>query len=458
MRKVLAVDATDSRFWDQLLQFVEKGEVIPVLGPDLLTVRIEDRVVSLYPYLARKLAEYLQQPLSSARRPTTIHEVARRHIENRGDPDDLYTDLNTILPKWADIGLPQPLLRLARIRPLKLFITTTFDPILQRALDAARFGGVERTLPLSYVPSKLQDLSGPLDSLPGPIVYHLFGSFSPIPGDYAITDVDAIDFVTSLQSELRNAPNLFAELRRRQVLLIGNNFPDWLARFFLRVTRQESFWQARGVVVAHSRKSAEDASFVSFLKLFSSRTKIFEGGALAFVRELATRWEARQESAGAAPPASSPALPPEMEPGAVFLSYAREDGPFVERLQQELRREGVEVWFDRSDIRPGDPFEEKIKRNITECSVFVPVISRFTLTAKDRFFRVEWDHATKKVAPRHYRSRRFIVPVVIDDTSPDDEKLRGYFDDIDWMRVSPTEPFPALLATLKKLFQDHQKS
>ncbi|MBI4625010.1 MAG: toll/interleukin-1 receptor domain-containing protein, partial [Verrucomicrobia bacterium] len=39
---------------------------------------------------------------------------------------------------------------------------------------------------------------------------------------------------------------------------------------------------------------------------------------------------------------------------AVFLSYAREDAPAVQRLAEALRRDGVEVWFDQSELRGGD--------------------------------------------------------------------------------------------------------
>ena len=38
------------RFWHQLLQFIEDGRVIPVVGQGLLTVPVEGREVLLYTY------------------------------------------------------------------------------------------------------------------------------------------------------------------------------------------------------------------------------------------------------------------------------------------------------------------------------------------------------------------------------------------------------------------------
>jgi hypothetical protein len=38
----------------------------------------------------------------------------------------------------------------------------------------------------------------------------------------------------------------------------------------------------------------------------------------------------------------------------VFLSYASEDVGATERIATALRGAGIEVWFDRSELRGGD--------------------------------------------------------------------------------------------------------
>jgi TIR domain-containing protein len=40
---------------------------------------------------------------------------------------------------------------------------------------------------------------------------------------------------------------------------------------------------------------------------------------------------------------------------AVFLSYASEDAPAARRIAEALRAAGVEVWFDREELRGGTP-------------------------------------------------------------------------------------------------------
>ena len=45
--------------------------------------------------------------------------------------------------------------------------------------------------------------------------------------------------------------------------------------------------------------------------------------------------------------------------GAVFLSYAHEDTDAEKRIAEALRGFGVEVWFDQSELRGGDAWDER---------------------------------------------------------------------------------------------------
>jgi len=64
--------------------------------------------------------------------------------------------------------------------------------------------------------------------------------------------------------------------------------------------------------------------------------------------------------------------------GAVFLSYASQDAGAARRICDSLRAAGVEVWFDQSELRGGDAWDQKIRRQIRECTLFVPLISANT--------------------------------------------------------------------------------
>jgi TIR domain-containing protein len=47
--------------------------------------------------------------------------------------------------------------------------------------------------------------------------------------------------------------------------------------------------------------------------------------------------------------------------GAVFLSYAAQDAEPAQRICAALRSAGVEVWFDQSELRGGDPWGQSIR-------------------------------------------------------------------------------------------------
>ena len=447
------------RFWDQLLQFIEAGLVVPIVGPDLLVASVDGKLVSLYAFLAERLAEYLEVPGEGLPATGALHEVACRYLSRNGQIEDIYSGLIQVFPDRERFPIPEPLLQLARIRPFQLFVTTTFDPLLQQALDEVRFGGRPGTRVHAYAPSAVKDLDAPLKPDDPPAVFHLFGRLLPVP-DYAVTEEDTLEFVHALQSESRRPNLLFDELDRRQLLLLGGGYPDWLARFVLRTPRRERLWLVRGRtdVVADARMR-DDPALVAFLKHFSSRTRIYSGGALDFVQELSRRWSEKHPAQETVPePAQAPAPGPlDMKPGAVFLSYASEDRPVVARLKEELESAGVDVWLDRKELQGGDDYEAKIRRNIESCSYFVPILSPQTLTTKPRYFRLEWGWA-ERVAAQLPPNRRFIVPLVVGDVAPNDPALPERFCRLHWERLAPDSPNPGIVAILRQYFRDYRKS
>ncbi len=63
---------------------------------------------------------------------------------------------------------------------------------------------------------------------------------------------------------------------------------------------------------------------------------------------------------------------------AIFLSYSSDDAEAARRICESLRAVGLEVWFDQSELRGGDAWDASIRKQIKECSLFVPIISAST--------------------------------------------------------------------------------
>src|SRR5215467_1544524 len=223
--------------WRQLLDYIELGAVIPVVGPGLLTIDGAEATKSYYAHVAELLAKKIGVDADHLPVGDELNEVACRHLTNRGRIDQLYAELFDI-SRTEQIPVPEPLRQLASITQFKLFVTTTFAPLVERAINEVRFGGRSETQVLSYSLTKIQDLKGALADTDRPIVYHLFGRTAAIPV-FAITHEDILEFMHSLHSETRHPPNLYKELQDHSLLILGSRFSDWLARFFLRTPRRE---------------------------------------------------------------------------------------------------------------------------------------------------------------------------------------------------------------------------
>jgi len=203
----------------------------------------------------------------------------------------------------------------------------------------------------------------------------------------------------------------------------------------------------------------QDGRLVSFLQQVSVRTRVY-GGAEAFVAELHQRWSARQRPApGAASAGSAPQrfLPPsrEMPENAIFISYAREDLPAVQRLKAAMDAAGLTTWFDLDRLEGGDDYDRKIRANISRCSFFVPVISANTQRRHEAYFRREWSYAVDR-ARNIAEGGVFMLPVCIDETPESAALVPEQFKAVHIVRMPGGEPPPEFLRRLKELFSGRQ--
>ena len=407
----------DDDAWDDLLSFIEERRVIPIVGPELLLVNTDRGPRLLLDWVAEKLAGRLNVNIAELPQPYTLNDVVCWFLSARGRREEAYVRMRSII-KEANFEPPAALRRLAAITDFDLFVTTTFDPLLETAINLERFNGTPSTDVLSYAPNRVVDLPSERDKLQRPVVYHLFGKVSASP-TYVISDEDLLEYICALQSEHLAPEKLFHELEHNHLLFIGSNFTNWLARLFLRMAKRQRLSDPRdvGEVLADDH-SSEDDRLMSFLQQVSVRTRIYMG-AERFVEELHERWQARRKPAGAsAAPAMTRFLPParEMPDNAVFISYAREDLAAVQQIKAGLEAAGITTWFDIDRLEVGDDYDRKIQRNIARCSYFIPVVSAATQRRLEGFFRREWSYAMDRVR-NMADGALFILPVTIDGTN-----------------------------------------
>jgi hypothetical protein len=462
--------------WDRLLDSLDDRCVIPIVGPDLLHVEIDGVPTRLDLYVARRLALAYQLPGDNLPAERPLNHVVCKLFRQGKDRYSICDDIFQIM-KEADLRAPPVLRQLAEISAFNLFVTTTFDSLLEKAISEVRFNNTPETLSISYSPKRVDDLPSSKEKLTRPTVYYLFGKLSAT-GSYVISDEELLEYVCDLQSEARRPERLFDELKKNHLLILGEDFSDWLARIFLRTARGGRLSATRDYIeILADSNTRRDPNLVSFLIHFSRHTRVFRaGGAVEFVEELWKRWRERQPQASS----GSEDLPRrDMPTNGIFISYAREDLPAVQELKAGLEAAGLPVWFDSDRLKPGDNFNPQIEQYISKgcscflavisrnterrhearedlpavqelkagleaaglpvwfdsdrlkpgdnfnpqieqyiskgCSCFLAVISRNTERRHEGYFRREWNVALERDKGIYFE-RKFIVPVVVDDT------------------------------------------
>ena len=135
---------------------------------------------------------------------------------------------------------------------------------------------------------------------------------------------------------------------------------------------------------------------------------------------------------------------------AAFLSYSSQDAAAAQRICEALRAGGIEVWFDQSELRGGDAWDQRIRRQIRECALFIPIISANTAARQEGYFRLEWnlaDERTQKIA----RNKPFIVPVCLDATPDGGADVPDSFTRVQWTRLLAGETSPTFVKRVAEL-------
>jgi WD40 repeat protein len=125
-----------------------------------------------------------------------------------------------------------------------------------------------------------------------------------------------------------------------------------------------------------------------------------------------------------------------------FISYAREDEPFVQRLRDALTTRQREVWLDRAlelgdGIEPGDNWRTSTEDGIERSDAFAFVLSPASLTSEP--CRAELAHATglhKRLLP--------VCRQEPDDDAPIPPEIR----DLSWVMMRPGDDFEAGVGAL----------
>ena len=450
--------------WRKLIKQIREGQVVPLVGPQLLEGTTPGS--SVQARLARRLLE-LYDPGADPELPPgrELHEAVSR-LKPRVNVQDLYSDAHDAMVEFSSEPLeaaPEAIRQLAAITDFRLLVTLTPDDLLARCLRQ-RIAVNEIVHAPKWGTDDWLDLPADWAARRGEVqLLYLFGKASSLP-TFALHDEDLLEFAHNVITGGSQVPRRFLdELRRKGLLLIGCNFPDWLGRFLLRVTNVErlSKKDTRTWIV---EPAGADASLGLFLRTYATQTEVVADLApREFVAELHRRWSAEQPAAAAS--TRGPAAVPDVRRGALFfVSYSRRtDRSRAETLVQALLGLGVaenEIWFDTQTIEPGQDFSERILDGIQSCRFFLPLLSEATNAREEAFVFSEWRAANRR---RERMNREFLMPIVVDAeyeperyTAP--PVLEWAHDHIDFGHAPEGAPDGRTLKALQRLLRGGRRS
>lgn len=407
--------AADEDFWDDLLGHLSEGLLVPVVGPDLSIVSDGGREVTLSRLLGERLAARYKVAVAWGD-PGSLDDAVRAVLASAGRDklERLYRVVNDAMHEVDPA--PSPALRqLASITDLHLFISTTFDSMLARAIDMERFGGQAVTQEFWFAPNQSTDAQQSNARAPSQdtVVFKLFGEASSVP-QYAIHEEDTLEWLHALLSETAHLPEWVQhQIKERPLLLIGCQLPDWIGRFLVRMASTNRLSLGNKQFFLVGSRLAESSALATFFHTYCSPTciQVVDQDPRAFVAELVQRWQARRGTAKDAPVVAASAVA--NTNGSIFISYVREDIDAARCLAAAITAIGGDVWLDERRLQPGDRWEQEILSSVRRgVRLFLPLISRQTEAREEGYVFKEWSEAAERA--KGIPSRRFIVPIVID--------------------------------------------
>lgn len=361
----------DEALWDKLIQQIIDGNVIPVIGADLLI----DNSLDLHKLIINGIDKILginKQPESFSELIYTTEYKAKFN-----NPNQIYYHVNEI---FAQRRFPasERLRRLLSIKQFPFVITTSFTPVVEQAMQSI-WKDELKVLKYSNNPSGNDDIKDGTD-MRKPTIYYMFGKVGSGVNRYVLTDTDLMAFVSSWLSHNRPA-NLCSELKNKYLLMLGNTYSDWLFRFIWYSMRENSSWE-NGMFVYDKL----DVSLINFLERTNTFTKQNTSNVIDQILVRLNKKIKETETTKFNKP---------QENLDVFISYSRSDSHIAERLYNALTSQGKRVWYDKYNLTDGGLFMDEIKKAIRTTKYFVPILT--TNIEKERkeshVYRNEWDIA-----------------------------------------------------------------
>lgn len=385
--------------WETLANQIIKGNVIPVLGNEMVRINSIPSNQFLLNVIARKGFE-IKENISSF--------TALMNHQKFSSATIVYKLVSGLIAKNPGLFQPTELLRsFLSIKYFPFVITTTIDPTIENTMREI-YGERLRVLSFDNNPRSNDDIRNSYD-VSEPTLYYMFGRANGSSNDFVLSDTDLLRFSRSWllpkdSSSFSKPANLSNALSNKYLLVLGNNFQDWLFRFFWFAMKDEKLNSKSDIPNGMDASEHSDEKLIEFLNFSNITSQITE--LPDFVAELKKRVEESEiKNDKDTERFDRPVINAD-----IFISYSRADNKIAEQLYTELKERGLKVWYDKTNLGLADDFKSEIRRAIRTCSLFVPILSDNIAkqAADEHIYRLEWSWAVE-----HKKMISSAVPYIV---------------------------------------------
>ncbi len=459
-RQVLKIDK-DELIWEELLDSLQNQTLIPILGPDLCKFETDGQLTSLDHYLASMIPlarlglrdfDYEQLPANFG-----LNDMVVAFLQAGTNIDQLsiiYRKVSSIIKQLVrepSFTAPMPLRQLAAITDFQLYVSLTFDPFIDQALDQERPEGMGDWI--AYSPHiSPAEWNRRIRELNKPCVFRLFGDCR-LPNCFAATDDDMIEYIHRLHDHESRPKDLFDDLAEKDLLIVGCGFADWIARFFIRILqRNESGLteRTRYRFIADDM-IPKDPRRVVYLQRFHARHFICLDTD-RFVDELYERWKQRRREHE---PNVRPGMSEDTPTDYVFISYYHRNLEYAQALREALEDLRIPVWMDTLRLGGGAEYDQRIGDAIERATLFVPLLTSETVAAEG-YYRKEWAMAIDKYKQTN-ENYPFIAPVSFEDVSYESPDIRLELRSLTWLRKNQNEDWGRIAREIQCCYRSRKR-
>lgn len=395
------------------------NKFIPVIGPELMIYNINGEWISIYDLIAEKLAIELQLSnfIPFDPKKNSLEDVVNAfYLRGTDFTETTPHCLIKSIIKNNTWGIPEPVKKLASITNFKFFINATYLPFITDALKDIYEGQAIETVSNS-IKKECEDFNDFYEKDEKIRVYNLFGSVNDNDNDnFGLTDDDMLFFVHNLISNCPINLKSFIRNKEKQLLLWGCDFSSWLTRLIFYSLRAElPPYNSKSIYFVSTSCSTNKKLEPLWNRLNSNLYRNTETHKI--VDLFYEKWIEKNKINNPDVIGDKNVIPK----NSVFISYDLNDKQYAVELHSKLKDKKISAWFDKENLENGD-YKEKIRFNIMNCSIFVPIISKNSIdnVKKNKtMFTLEW-----MLAKDVYETRLkgigqdgFIVPLIIDDTN-----------------------------------------